>query len=297
MTVSAGETAVATRRARAKSFRRLRRWPTVLRFLVLVAVAIIFGFPFYWVVLTSLIPTDLVFTFPPDLLPQWDWGNYATAWQASPWTQYFINTFIIAISTAVLVLITSVLSGYALATMNFRGKKLALGIIFGSLIMPAVVAIIPDYVIANSLHWLNSYEVQIIPWGASTFGIFLMMQFYRGLPSELWDAARMDGCSRLRFLWSIGVPLARPALATIGLFIFLGAYNSLIWPLVMTQGNGLDAGVQPIEVGVYSFIGDNGTAFNLLAAATVFTMAPVIFLFLLLQRTFVRGVVRSGIKG
>lgn len=290
-----------TDRATATSQRRPRRWrrriPTILRFVTLTLIGIVFAFPFYWVLLTSLVPSDHVFDFPPSLLPQWHFANYADAWHGTPWFNYFLNTFFIATVTAALVLITSILAGYAFATMQFRFKRTLLSFAFLSIIMPAVVAIIPDYVIANWLHWLNSYQVQIVPWAASTFGIFLLMQFFRGLPTELWDAARIDGCSRLRYLWAIGVPLARPVLATVALFTFLGAYNSLLWPLVMTNSNGTAAGVQPIEVGVYSFIGENGTAFNLLCAATVFTTAPVIIIFLLLQRTFVRGVTRSGIKG
>lgn len=280
---------------------RPRRWrrrvPTIARFITLTLVGIVFAFPFYWVLLTSLVPSDHVFDFPPSLLPQWHFANYADAWNGTPWLNYFINTFFIAIVTSFLVLITSILAGYAFATMQFKLKRTFLSLVFLSIIMPAVVAIIPDYVIANWLHWLNTYQVQIVPWAASTFGIFLMIQFFRGLPTELWDAARIDGCSRLRYLSAIAVPLAGPVLATVALFTFLGAYNSLLWPLVMTSTNGQQAGVQPIEVGVYSFIGENGTAFNLLCAATVFTMAPVIILFLILQRTFVRGVIRTGIKG
>lgn len=283
--------------ARPLSRRLLRRFPTVLRFLTLLGISIIFAFPFYWVVLTSLVPSDHVFDFPPSLLPRWDFANYAAAWNAMPWPNYFVNTAVVAVGTTLLVLFTSSLAGFCFATMRFRGKRVLLGVVFLSLIMPAVVLIIPDYVIANDLHWLNTYQVQIVPWGASTFGIFLLMQFFRGLPVELWDAARMDGCSRLRYLWAIGIPLARPVLATVALFTFLASYNSLLWPLVMTSSNGLQAGVQPVEVGVYSFIGENGTAYNLLCAATVFTMLPVVILFLFLQRTFVRGVVRTGIKG
>lgn len=277
--------------------RVVRRLPKVTRFIVVVGVSSIFAFPFYWVILTSLLPENHVFQFPPVLLPQWDFANYAAAWGDAPWGQYFLNTMYICAGTTALVLVTSVLAGYCLATMVFPGKRAALAVIFGSLIMPAVVAIIPDYVIANWLGWLNSYQVQIVPWGASTFGIFLLQQFFRGLPAELWDAARIDGCSRLRFLCSIASPLAVPVLATVALFTFLGSYNSLLWPLVMTSSNGFDAGVQPIEVGVYGFIGENGTAYNLLCAATVFTTVPVIVLFLVLQRTFISGVVRTGIKG
>jgi multiple sugar transport system permease protein len=274
-----------------------RYLPRLFRYIALILISVVFAFPFYWVILTSLVPTDHVFDFPPSLIPLWDWANYAMAWQDAQWTRYFLNTFWIAGATTVLVLITSTLAGYCFATMVFPGKRTLFAFVLASLIMPAVVAIIPDYVIANELHWLNTYTVQIVPWGASTFGIFLMQQFYRGLPTELYDAARIDGCSRLRYLWTVGVPLAYPALATVALFTFIYSYNSLLWPLVMTSSNGTDPGVQPIEVGVYSFIGENGTAFNLLCAATVFTTLPVVILFLLLQRTFVRGVMRTGIKG
>ncbi len=276
--------------------RRSRR-TALLRYALLVPISVVFAFPFYWVLLTSLVPNDHIFDVPPSLWPRGDIGNYRAAWNGTPWVHYFLNTAFIAGGTTLLVLCTSTLAGYGLATMRFAGKRLVTGLIFASLIMPAIVVIIPDYVIANSLGWLNTYRVQIIPWGASTFGIFLLRQAFLGMPSELYDAARIDGCSRRFFLWAIGIPLVRPALTTVALYIFLGSYNALLWPLVMTSSNGSDAGVQPIEVGVYSFIGENGTAFNQLCAAVVFTMLPVIVLFLLLQRQFVEGVMRSGLKG
>lgn len=268
-----------------------------LRYLALGLVTMVFAFPFYWVILTSLVPSDHIFDFPPSLWPRWDFANYSTAWQGTPWLGYFVNTIIIAVATTTLVLVTSTLAGYCLATMQFPGKRLVTILIFVSLIMPAVVVIIPDYVIASWLGWLNTYQVQIVPWGASTFGIFLLRQSFLGLPAELYQAARIDGCSRRFYLWAVGVPLVRPALITVGLYIFLGSYNALLWPLVMTSSNGIDAGVQPIEIGVYSFISENGTAFNLLCAATVFTMLPVIVVFLATQRYFVEGVMRTGLKG
>jgi multiple sugar transport system permease protein len=276
---------------------RQARRVALLRYALLIPICMVFAFPFYWVVLTSLVPNNHVFDFPPSLLPRWDFSNYATAWNGTPWLNYFINTAVTAVGTTLLVLVTSILAGYCLAAMQFRGKRLLTGLIFASLIMPAIVLIIPDYVIANSLGWLNTYQVQIVPWGASTFGIFLLRQAFLGLPKELYDAARIDGCSRRLYVWISGVPLVRPALITVALYIFLGSYNALLWPLVMTSSNGSDAGVQPIEVGVYSFIGENGTAFNQLCAAVVFTMLPVIIVFLIMQRHFVQGAMQSGIKG
>lgn len=295
MAVTSRSTSIPARRPSSR--RILKALPTIGRFVALCLLCALFAFPFYWVILTSLVPADHVYDFPPSLLPMWHFQNYADAWAAANWVKYFFNTLYIAGATTLLVLATSVLAGYAFATMRFPGKRFALGLIFGSLIMPAVVAIIPDFFIIRFLGWYNTYQAQIIPWGAGTFGIFLLMQFFRTMPSELWDAALMDGCTRLRYLRSIAVPLSTPSLATVALFTFLGSYNSLLWPLVMTSSNGTDPGVQPIEVGVYTFIGLNGTAYNLLCAATVFTTLPVVILFLLLQRSFVRGVIRAGIKG
>jgi multiple sugar transport system permease protein len=278
--------------------RILEHVPDGIRFILLCVLGIIFAFPFYWVVLTSLVPPDHIYDFPPSLIPRWHWVNYATAWQAANWTRYFINTAIICVATTLLTLITSILAGYAFATMRFRGRNAIFAMIFISLIMPPVVMIIPDYVLAHDFNILNTYTIQIIPFAAGTFGIFLLLQFFRGMPTELWDAARMDGCGRPRYLWSVAVPLAGPVLTTVGLFVFLASYNSLLWPLVMTNGyGGQDPGVQPIEVGVYQFIGENGTSWHLLSAATVFTTLPVVIIFLLLQRVFVRGIMRSGLQG
>lgn len=286
----------ASRRGRRP--RVVKYIPNVIRFVLLSLLGILFAFPFYWVLLTSLVPPDHIYDFPPSLLPRWNWVNYADAWQAANWTRYFINTAIICVATTVLTLITSVLAGYAFASMKFRGRNTIFALIFTSLIMPPVVMIIPDYVLAHDFGILNTYTVQVIPFAAGTFGIFLLLQFFRGMPSELWDAARMDGCTRPRYLLSVAVPLAGPVMTTVGLFVFLASYNSLLWPLVMTNGYGAqDPGVQPIEVGVYQFIGENGTAWQLLSAATVFTTLPVVIIFLLLQRIFVRGIMRSGLQG
>ncbi len=283
---------------RPRRRRVLKHVPNVIRFILLSLLGIVFAFPFYWVVLTSLVPPDHIYDFPPSLLPRWNWVNYATAWQAANWTRYFLNTAVICLLTTLLTLITSVLAGYAFASMRFRGRGLIFALIFTSLIMPPVVMIIPDYVLAHDFGILNTYTVQIIPFAAGTFGIFLLLQFFRGMPSELWDAARMDGCTRIRYLRSVAVPLSGPVLTTVGLFVFLASYNSLLWPLVMTNGYGAqDPGVQPIEVGVYQFIGENGTAWHLLSAATVFTTLPVVIIFLILQRVFVRGIMRSGLQG
>lgn len=270
-----------------------QRFLITLRYSALICVGVLFAFPFYWVLVTSLESTNHVFDFPPHLIPMMDFTAYPTAWNMAPWGRFFLNSAFLATSTTLLVLVTSSLAGFAMGTMTFIGKHLIAALLLSTLIMPAVVAIIPDYVIARNIGWLNTYWVQIIPWGASTFAIFLMANAFRGVPVDLFEAAKLDGCRRGRYLWSIALPLVRPALLTVAVYIFLGSWNALIWPLVMTN----DASIQPIEVGLQSFLTTNGNDWTDLSAATVFTTLPVILLFLLVQRAFVEGVTRSGIKG
>ena len=233
-------TNAAARVSRPGRRRIWRRVALLARYTTLTLISIIFAFPFYWVVLTSLLPSDHVFDFPPRLIPRWDFANYSTAWAcrrlATLFPEHSHRGLWYHRAGACDVHTQRFLSGdHGLSRQAYRaGRHLQ------QLIMPAVVAIIPDYVIANWLGWLNTYWVQIVPWGASTFGIFLLQQFFRSLPTELWDAARIDGCSRLRYMGAVAVPLAGPALATVALFTFLGSYNSLLWPLVMTSTNGYD---------------------------------------------------------
>jgi multiple sugar transport system permease protein len=259
------------------------------------ALLVLFAFPFYWVVITSLNGSNQVLEFPPPFLPHWVWSNYTWAWSAAPWVHYFLNTVFIAGATTLLVLITSVLAGFAFGTLHFPGKNVLFVLFLGIMMIPQTVLLIPDYIVLNDIHWLNTYWAQIVPWGASVFGIFLLRQFFMTLPAELFEAAVLDGASRHRYLWQIAVPMAKPALVTIGLYVFLGSWNSFLWPYIMTS----TPAVQPIEVGLATFLGTNGTNWTGLSAAVVFTTLPVMILFLLAQRQFLAGAFSAtgGIKG
>ncbi len=262
---------------------------------VAVLVGLVFLLPFYYVVVTSLNSSSATSSLSGILLPHWHWDNYARAWDSQPWARFFLNTVLVGSATTALVLITSMLAGFAFGVMRFRGRNALFLLVLSVLMVPTTVLLIPDYVIATDINWLNTYWIQIIPFGASVFGIFLVRQFFLGLPAELFDAAELDGAGRLRMLWYIGVPMVRPALLIIGLNTFMASWNSFLWPLIMTTSPS----VQPIEVGVSSFAGADGTDFTAMCAAVTFTTLPVLVLFLALQRQFITGAMAAtgGVRG
>jgi multiple sugar transport system permease protein len=274
-----------------KIWRRLPWWQWLLG----IVLVVIFLFPFYWVIVTSLNGANQVLQFPPVFLPHGQWQNYTRAWSEAPWLRYFANTIFIAGVTTLLVLITSILAGFAFGTMQFWGKSAIFAGFIAMMMIPQTVLLIPDYLVLRDLHWLNTYWAQIVPWSASVFGIFLLRQYFLSFPRELIEAARLDGATETRFIWKIAVPMAKPALITIALYVFLGSWNSFLWPYIMTQSPS----VQPIEVGLATFLGTNGTDWTGLSAAVVFTTLPVMILFLVAQRQFLAGAYAAtgGVKG
>ncbi|MGI8587155.1 MAG: carbohydrate ABC transporter permease [Chloroflexia bacterium] len=273
---------------------------TWLIYLILSIGAIIVVFPFVWMVITSLKTLDEASGYPTGaalwrvFVPSWQWGNYAEAWNAAPFGRYFVNTIGVALAVTVCVLITSTLAGYAFASISFPGKNLIFILVLATMMIPHEAGYIPNFVIIKNLGWYNQYPALIIPWTASAFNIFLLRQFFSSLPADLWESAQLDGASRLRYLWQIAVPLARPALITAGLFSFVGSWNSLLWPLIVIQNPDM----QMIQVGLSNFVsGDRPTDWHLLMAASAFTALPIVAIYLLAQRYFVEGIARSGIRG
>ena len=271
------------------------RTGAVLRKTITVIIALAFLLPFYYVVVTSLNSASATASLSGSLLPHWHWENYTRAWDSAPWVRLFLNTILIASVTTLLALATSLLAGFAFGVMKFRGRSVLFGLVLSVLMIPSTVLLIPDYIIATDINWLSSYWIQIVPFGASVFGIFLVRQFFLGLPTELFDAAELDGAGRMRMLWHIGMPMVRPALLIIALNVFMASWNSFLWPFIMTS----DSSVQPVEVGLSSFVGDNGTDFTGMCAAVTFTTIPVLVLFLALQRQFITGAMATtgGVRG
>jgi multiple sugar transport system permease protein len=284
---------VSRRRGRTR-----RRAGRTTRIVVAVLVGIAFVFPFYWVVVTSLNSTGAMFSSPPPLVPHLYFDNYVRAWAAAPWARYLLNTVLVACCTMVLALVTSLMAGFAFGVMKFKGRGVLFALVLSVLMIPQVVLLIPDYQIASDINWIDTYWIQIVPWGASVFGIFLVRQFFLNLPPELFEAAELDGAGRFRILWSVGAPLVRPALIIIALNTFMASWNSFLWPSVMDPTND---SVRPVEVGLYNFLygSASGNDYTGLCAAVTFTTIPVLVIFLILQRYFITGAFSAagGVRG
>ena len=272
-------------------------WNRVTRVLLYLAIAglfILVVFPFYWMIVTSLQPQDAVFNVPPQLWPRHvTFQNYVDAWNSAPWLRYFGNTLFVAVAATSISLVTSSLAAFAFACIDFKGKEALFSLVLSVLMIPAATTLIPNFLIIRTLGWYDKFYALIIPFAASVFGIFLLRQYFMSMPKELWEAAQIDGASRLRYFRSIALPLAKPAIVTIAINSFLGSWTSFLWPTVMTQSQDK----QLIEVALNAFLGEKGQQWSQLAAASVFTTIPIVILFFFVQRQFIEGIGGGGIKG
>jgi multiple sugar transport system permease protein len=249
--------------------------------------------PFYWMVTTAFKTEAEALRVPPQWFPvSFQWQNFVKAWNAAPFGWYFFNSFFMAITTTLGEVFTTILAAYAFAKMNFFGKNALFAVMLATLMIPGQMLLLPNFVTIARLGWLDQYEALIIPWLVSVFGIFLLRQFFRGVPDELRDSAMIDGCSRFRFLFTIMVPLSRPAIFTVALFKFLGSWNSYTWVLIMTNSPTM----RTVPVGLQVFSSEVGTAYELLMAASVLAIIPVLILFFFTQKQFIQGFARTGIK-
>jgi multiple sugar transport system permease protein len=270
------------------------RFNRVLLYLAIAALFILVVFPFYWMIVTSLQPQDAVFSVPPQLWPRHlTFQNYIDAWNAAPWLRYFGNTLFVAVASTLISLTTSSLAAFAFACIDFKGKEALFSLVLSVMMIPATTTLIPNFLIIRTLGWYDKFYALIIPFAASVFGIFLLRQYFMSMPKELWEAAQIDGASRLRYFRSIALPLAKPAIVTIAINSFLGSWTSFLWPTVMTQSQNK----QLIEVALNAFLGENGQQWSQLAAASVFTTVPIVVLFFFVQRQFIEGIGGGGIKG
>lgn len=289
---------IGGRRARAMAGERgltaARRLRRALLYLVLVAGAAFAAFPFVWMLLTSFKTRSEALRDPPTLLPSvWHFSNYSAAWRAAPFARYFVNTFFICFCVVAGVAVTSTLAAYAFSRIEFYFRNVLFILFLTTLMIPFETIIIPNFIIVSKLHMLDTYMALIVPWISSVFSIFLLRQFFDQLPRDLYDSAALDGAGHLRTLRSIVLPLAKGPLAAVMLFAFLGSWNSLLWPLLVTNSETL----RPIQLGLSVFITSDSTEPSLLMAASAFTIAPIVVLYFIAQRQFMEGFASSGLKG
>ena len=223
------------------------------------------------------------------------WSNYIKAWnKVQPsFTRYFWNSFFIAVVTTLGQVTTSILAAYAFVFFNFPFKNALFTLFLATMMIPQETLLIPNYLILSELGWIDTYMALIVPWLAGVFGIFMLKQFFAQIPRDLYDAAMIDGCSKTGFLFRILVPLALPPIITISIFTFLGSWNSLLWPLIVTNSQEM----RTIQVGLSYFSQAEGTEWELLMAASTFCILPLIFIYIFAQKYFVQGDAASGLKG
>jgi multiple sugar transport system permease protein len=249
--------------------------------------------PFLWMISTSLMGELEVYEFPPRLLPRDpQWGNYLGALTARPFGRYFVNSLVFAAVVVLGQLVTAATAGYAFARLEFKGRDRLFLLALGTMMVPAVVVLIPRFLLIDALGWVDTYAGLAGTELVSVWGVFLLRQSFRSVPRELEDAARMDGAGPWRIFWSVSLPLARPALATVGLFAFIETWKSLLWPLIATRSMAM----RTVEVGIASFHGVYVTNWPYQMAAAVTAVVPVLLLFAFTQRFFVRGIQMTGFK-
>jgi multiple sugar transport system permease protein len=249
--------------------------------------------PFVWMVVTSLQAQLDVFRYPPELVPDPPrWENYPEALTAQPFARYLLNSGVFAVCVVAGQLVTAATAGYAFARLEFRGRERLFLAVLSTMMVPVVVVLIPRFLLIESLGWIDTYQGLISTELVSVWGIFLMRQYFRTVPRELEDAARIDGAGSLRIFWSVALPLARPALATLALFAFVDAWKNLLWPLLVTRSQEM----RVIEVGIASFHGTYEVNWPYQMAAGVVAVVPVVLVFVFTQRYFVRGIQMEGFR-
>jgi multiple sugar transport system permease protein len=249
--------------------------------------------PFLWMIATSFMDELEVFRFPPRLVPEsLRWENYGGALTVRPFARYFFNSLVFASAVVAGQLFTAATAGYAFAKFDFRGRDKLFMLYLSTMMVPAVVVLIPRFLLVDALGWIDTYGGLISTELVSVWGIFLMRQYFRSVPRELEDAARIDGAGPWRVFWTISLPLAKPAMATIGLFAFIDAWKNLLWPLVVTRSMTM----RTVEVGIASFHGTFVMNWPYQMAAAVTAVIPIVILFFLTQRYFVQGIQLTGFR-
>lgn len=268
-----------------------RRW---WLYLILSVALIVVVTPFVWMVLGSFKTSSELRKVPPTWLPENPTlENFTSLFSRLSFDTYFLNSTLVAVAVTVGNLLFCSMVGYALAMLNFRGKKLVFGLIMATLMIPGVVTFVPLFVLVANMGLVNTLPGLILPFLVGPFGVFLMRQFIMGLPKDLVEAARIDGAGELKIFARIILPLLGPAMATLGILTFLGSWNNFLWPLVVAQTN--DTYTLPVALALYS-TGQNQTEYGLLMAGATVVVLPVLVVFLIFQRRFIQGIATTGIK-
>ena len=273
------------------------KWFHLIIYFVLLVGAFMSIMPFFYMVSTSLM--TLGETINRQFLPKVpQWQNYAEAWTEAAFSRYFLNTVIITALTIIGLLCTSILAAYAFANIQFPGRESLFMVLLATMMIPGTVTFIPNFLMIRGEiipwgSWMNTLQALTVPFIAKAFAIFLLRQFFKGIPKELWDAAQIDGAGHLKFLMAVVIPMSRPVILTVTLFTFVDAWNEFIWPLLVTTTPTW----RPLGVGLWSFVSEAGPQTHWLMAGSVIVILPVLLVYFITQKYFTEGIATSGLKG
>lgn len=294
--------------------RRASHWRanmgTWLIYALLIAGALVMIFPFIWMILTSFKSVQESNLYPPTIIPrEWHPENFVLAWQKPPNTlgRYVVNSVLMAsIGTGVQVVICA-LAAYAFSRLRFRGRDLLFMLVLATTMIPGEITLIPNFVTIRRFPLVGSndllgmggsglydtYTAMLLPGLVGAFNIFLLRQAFLTVPNEFWEAAQIDGCHSFDYLWRILLPISIPALLTVGIFGFIGRWNGLLWPLLVTRSES----IRPVQMAMIYYQNEFVTDYGMLMAASLMVTLPVVLLFILVQRQFIEGIVSTGLKG
>ena len=249
--------------------------------------------PFLWMLSTSFKTMQEAFRFPPTFIPdRFIWENYSSVWTAAPFGRFYINSVVVSVSITLGQLTTCSMGAYAFARLNFPGRDKLFLLYIATMMVPFQVTMIPMYFVMMTFGWIDTYQALIIPSIFSAYGTFLLRQFFKSIPMELEESVRMDGGGYFVCFTRIMLPLSKPALATLGMFVFLWSWNNFLWPLLVTNVVRMNT----LPLGIAFFQGQYQVQWNLLMAASTITMLPLLIVYLFAQKFFIEGITLTGLK-
>lgn len=270
-------------------------WAKALSYAGLVFVFLLIGVPVYWMIIGAFKTTVEVYRIPPTWIPRDPTlANFGQAWRSAPFGRYYINTIITTLFGSGFEIFFAATSAYAFAFLRFPKKDWVFLALLAALMVPAQVTILPNYLTVAALGWINTYQGIVVPGASVAYGTFLLRQYYRTLPTEVMDAAKVDGASHARTLASVVVPLAKPAIISFGLLSVVAKWNDFLWPLLVTNTKEM----RVLPIGIYWLMVEEGTVeWGVVMAGTLFVVLPVVIVFLYAQQYIVEGIAAGAVKG
>lgn len=265
----------------------------IMKYLILISGIVIMILPFLWMISTSLKSGGATMVFPPKFLPHpLTFNNYKDVFNEFPMLTFLLNSLIVAVLTTVGTIFIATMAAYAFARMHFKGKNKIFLLYLATMMIPAQVTMIPQFILLKDLGWIDSYQGLIVPNVFGVFAVFLMRQAFLGLPKELEEAAFMDGANHLTVCFKVLLPLVKPTIATLGIFTFMQSWNNYLWPLIITSSKNMAT----LPLGLAMLQGQYATNWNLVMAGVVVSVIPILAVYIFAQKYFIQGMTMAGMK-